>query len=43
MKKFLLLVVLAFTAQTIKAQADAFITTWVTDVANETITLPAHG
>ena len=43
MKKLLLLIILALTAQTINAQADAFITTWVTDVANETLTLPAHG
>ena len=42
MKKIFLLIVLALTTQTIKAQADAFITTWVTDVANETITLAAQ-
>ena len=42
MKKIFFLIVLALTAQTIKAQADAFITTWVTDVANETLTLPAQ-
>jgi uncharacterized protein (TIGR02145 family) len=42
MKKLLLLVLLALTSQTIKAQADAFITTWVTDVANETLTLPTQ-
>ena len=42
MKKIFLLIVLAITTQTIKAQADAFVTTWVTDIANETITLAAQ-
>ena len=42
MKKILLFVILALTAQTIKAQADAFITTWVTATANETLNLPAQ-
>ena len=42
MKKIILLVVLALTTQTIKAQADAFITTWVTTTGFETITLAAQ-
>ena len=42
MKKILLLIVLALTAQTIKAQSDAFITTWVTTTGFETITLSAQ-
>jgi surface protein len=42
MKKILLLMVLALTAQTIKAQADAFITTWVTTTDFETLTLAAQ-
>jgi surface protein len=42
MKKILLFVVFALTAQTIKAQADAFITTWVTTTGFETITLAAQ-
>jgi len=41
MKKLLLVFVLALTTQTIKAQADAFITTWVT-AGFETLTLPAQ-
>ena len=41
MKKLLLLIILALTTQTIKAQADAFITTWVTDTGFETLTLAA--
>ncbi len=39
MKKLLLLVIIALSTQTIKAQADAFITTWVTTTGFETITL----
>lgn len=42
MKKLLLLIILALSAQTIKAQADAFITTWVTTTGFETLTLPAQ-
>ena len=42
MKKLLLIVLLALTAQTIKAQADAFITTWATTTGFETITLSAQ-
>ena len=42
MKKIFFLIVLALTAQTIKAQADAFITTWVTTTGFETLTLPAQ-
>lgn len=42
MKKLLLLFVLALTNQTIIAQADAFITTWVTTAGFETITLSAQ-
>jgi surface protein len=42
MKKILLLIALALTAQTIKAQADAFITTWVTTTGFETLTLSAQ-
>ena len=42
MKKLLLLFVLVLTTQTIKAQADAFITTWVTTTGFETITLPVQ-
>ena len=42
MKKILLLIVLVLTAQNIKAQADAFITTWVTTTGFETLTLPAQ-
>jgi surface protein len=41
MKKILLLVIIALSTQTIKAQADAFITTWVT-AGFETLTLPAQ-
>ena len=42
MKKILLLIAMALTAQTIKAQADAFITTWGTTTGFETITLSAQ-
>ena len=42
MKKILLLISLALTAQNIKAQADAFITSWVTDTGFETLTLPVQ-
>ena len=42
MKKILLIIVLALTTQTIIAQVDAFITTWVTTAGFETITLSAQ-
>ena len=42
MKKIVLLIVLALSYQNIKAQADAFITTWATTVTDETITLYAQ-
>jgi surface protein len=42
MKKIFLLIVLALAAQTIKAQSDAFISTWVTTTGFETLTLPAQ-
>jgi hypothetical protein len=42
MKKILLFVIIALTAQTTKAQADAFITTWATTTGFETITLSAQ-
>jgi surface protein len=42
MKRIFLLIVLALTTQTIKAQADAFITTWITTTGFETLTLPAQ-
>jgi surface protein len=42
MKRIFLLITLVLTAQTIKAQADAFITTWVTTTGFETITLAAQ-
>ena len=42
MKKIILLIALALTTQTIKAQTDAFITTWVTTTGFETITLAAQ-
>ena len=43
MKKIVILIIaLILTAQTIKAQADAFITTWVTTTEFETLTLPTQ-
>ena len=42
MKKLLLLIILVLTAQTIIAQADAFITTWVTTTGFEKIYLSAQ-
>jgi surface protein len=42
MKRIFLLITLVLTAQNIKAQADAFITTWVTTTGFETLTLPAQ-
>lgn len=42
MKKLLLFVIIALSSQSIKAQTDAFITTWVTTTGFETITLPVQ-
>ncbi|MEY3498630.1 MAG: hypothetical protein RL308_299 [Bacteroidota bacterium] len=42
MKKILLFIALSLTIQTTKAQADAFITTWVTTTGFETIILAAQ-